>query len=177
MERAKELFYKYRGNHFYMDHDGAGWEYDSYHVSRETEEKWTEELVSHFLASELRGREALRIYSAVTDLMKSDRSRADWDVCLYYPLRASHLDDVTILFMLPDSFRMAEKAVKQDRFSKEEAGAYLGEMDSYIRELQERAEEGTMTRADDYVLKEFSDPVYVADYLSRLKKKWEGLFY
>ena len=50
-ERAKELFYRYHGNRFYMDHDGEGREYDSYHVSRETEEMWTEELISRFLES------------------------------------------------------------------------------------------------------------------------------
>jgi|GEM_PF-5744982 len=33
-----------------------------------------------------------------------------------------------------------------------------------------------MTRASDYVMQEFSDPVYIADYLSSLKRKWTGLF-
>ena len=43
MERAKELFLKYNGNRFYMDREGEGSEYDSYHISKETEEMWTEE--------------------------------------------------------------------------------------------------------------------------------------
>ena len=39
------------------------------------------------------------------------------------------------------------------------------------------AENGTMTRASDYVMQEFSDPAYIADYLSSLKRKWIGLFH
>ena len=175
MERAKELFYKYHGNRFYMDHDGAGREYESCHVSGETEEMWTEELITRFLESKPQGKEALRLYSAVTDMIKSDRRSKDWDSCLYYPLRAGHLDDVTILYMLPYSYRMAEKAVKKHCFSEEEAGAYLNELDKYIRTVLDRAENGTLTRSADYVMQEFSDPVYTADYLSSIRKKWDGI--
>ena len=172
-ERAKELFYLYHGNRFYMDHDGEGREYDSYHVSRETEEMWTEELISRFLESKPLGKEALRSYSAVADLIRSGSE--DWEACLYYPLRAGHLDDVTVLFMLPCSFRMAETAVKKHCFSKEEADAYLQRLDTYARQVLARAENGTLTRAEDFVLQEFSDPVVVADHLKDLKNKWSRL--
>ena len=174
-ERAKELFYRYHGNRFYMDHDGEGREYDSYHISRETEEMWTEELISRFLESKPLGKEALRSYSAVADLIRSGSE--DWEACLYYPLRAGHLDDVTVLFMLPCSLRMAEKAAGKQCFSREVAGAYRHVLDSYIRQVLARAETGTLTRSPDYVMREFSDPVYVENYLSDLKKKWDGLYH
>lgn len=122
MERAKELFLKYSGNRFYMDLDGEGSEYDSYHVSKETEAMWAEEHISRFLESKMQGKEALRAYSAVTELLKSDRRNAKWDRCLYYPLRAGHLDDVTILFMLPAGFRLAEKAAKKTSVFQERSG-------------------------------------------------------
>ena len=176
MERAKELFLKYSGNRFYMDLDGEGSEYDSYHVSKETEAMWAEEHISRFLESKMQGKEALRAYSAVTELLKSDRRDAKWDRCLYYPLRAGHLDDVTILFMLPVGFQLAKKAAKKHRFSREEADAYLQELDGYIRLVRIRAENGTITRAEDYDMQEFSDPVYTAEYLDKLEQKWTGLF-
>lgn len=176
MDRAKELFLKYGGSRFHMDREGDGAEYDSYHISKETEEMWTRECIARFLESELKGREAHRAYAEVTELLKSDRSDEDWDRCLYYPLRAGHPDDVTILYMLSDSFRLAERAVKRNRFSREEAAAYLKELDGFTRPLLARANSGTMTRAADYVLQEFSDPAYVADYLDDLKKKWKELF-
>ena len=53
-----------------MDHDGAGREYDSYRVYKETEEMWAEEYVSAFLSSRLYGKEAHRGYSAAADLIK-----------------------------------------------------------------------------------------------------------
>ena len=176
MERAKELFLKYNGNRFHMDRDGEGCEYDGYHIPKETEEMWAEEHVSRFLESETRGREAVRAYSAAAELVKSDRQDGQWDRCLYYPLKAKHLDDVTVLYMLSESFRMAERAVKKRRFSREEADAYLQALAGYIREVTVRAEKGTVTRAEDYVMQEFSDPVYVSKYLNDLEKKWRGLF-
>ena len=176
MEKAKELFYRYHGNRFYMDHDGVGWEYDSYHVSKEQEERWTEELLSGFLTSRPRGRDAIRAYSAVTDLIGRGKRREDWDACLYYPLRAGHLDDVTILFLLPDSLRMAERAVKKRQFSREEAESYRRELERYHRLALDRAEKGTMTRAEDFERREFSDPAVVAEHLEALEKKWDGLF-
>lgn len=177
MERAKELFLKYNGNRFHMEREGDGSEYESYHISKETEEMWTEELISSFLETKMRGMEAYRTYTSVTELLKSARKNKAWDICLYYPLRTEHLDDVTILYMLGSSFRMAEKAVKKHCFSQEEADAYLQELGQYIQSVQLRAEKGTLTRSEDYVLQEFSDPVYLADYLAGLKQKWHDLFH
>ena len=176
-ERAKELFYQYHGNRFYMDHDGVGREYESYHISKETEEKWTEEFLDRFLEGKARGREALRDHSAAADLLRTDRKKEAWDICLYDPLRAEHLDDVTRLFMLPVSFRMAERAAAKHCFSAEEAEAYLRELANYSESVLTRAKNGTLTRAKDYVMQEFSDPGYTADYLRDMKKKWEELFH
>lgn len=175
MERAKELFYRYHGNRFYMDHDGVEREYDSYHISGETEVQWAEELISCFLDSQLQGREARRAYSAASELIRYDRRVENWDRCLYYPLRAEHLDDVTVLYMLPYSFRMAEKAAGKHCFPKEKADEYVSELDKYISTVQERAENGTLTRAAEYVLQEFSDPVYLTDYLRDLRERWNRL--
>ena len=176
MERAKELFLKYSGNRFFMDREGDGKEYESYRVPKETEKAWAEEFVSSFLESGLQGKEVLRSYSAAADLVRKDMGVVTWDEILYYPLRAAQLDDVTILFMLGVSFRMAENAARKGRFSKEEADTYLCELDSYCIKAIARTEDGTMTRHEDYVMREFSDPVYVAEYLKGIKDKWKGLF-
>ena len=176
MERAKELFLEYHGNRFYMDRDGAGREYDGYRISRETERMWAEEYVRDFLESEAAGREALRAYATAADLLSGREAEEDWKKCLYFPLRSRKLDDVTVLFMLPGSFRMAEKAAGRGRFSKEDADAYLRELDGYVRRVRERADSGTLTRNADYTMLEFSDPVYAGGYLDGLRKKWTGLF-
>ena len=176
MERAKELFLKYSGKRFYMDREGEGSEYESYHISKETEEMWAEEFISSFLDSKAQGREALRNYSTATELLDKDRRDTVRDTLLYYPFRAGHLDDVTILYMLSASYRMAEIAAKKQRFSREERDAYLRELDAYAQTVRTRAEEGTMTRSADYIAQEFSDPVYIADHLNDLKKKWNELF-
>ncbi|MBO4838691.1 MAG: hypothetical protein J5493_04910 [Lachnospiraceae bacterium] len=176
MERAKELFLKYSGNGYFMDLDGVGHEYAAYRVPKETEELWAQEFISGFLRSETQGKEALRAYSTVTELVRKNGRAGIWEKCLYYPLRAGHLDDVTILFMLRSSFRMAERAVKKRGFSREDAGAYLQELEGYNQQVRDRAEKGTLTRTADYVMREFSDPEYVAWYLDDLKMKWKGLF-
>ena len=175
-ERAKELFLKYNGNRFYMDREGEGSEYEGYHIPKETEELWAKEFISGFLESEMMGREAIRAYSTATELLKSDRADDSWERCLYYPLRAKQLDDVTILYMLQASFQMAERAAGKNCFSRDDANFYLKELDAYAQTVQGRAKKGTMTRAADYLMQEFSDPVYIADYLENLKQKWEGLF-
>ena len=73
------------------------------------------------------------------------------------------------------SFCMAERAAKKQAFSREQAKAYLREFDSFIPQINDRAEKGTLTRAEDYVIREFSDPLYVSDYLNELREKWIGL--
>ena len=175
MERAKELFLGYSGNRFYMDLNGEGSEYAGYHVPKETEEMWAKEHISCFLESGMQGKEALRAYSAAIGLLDHEKSEDIRSRCLYYPLRAKHLDDVTILFMLPVSFRMAEKEAKERRISREDIDAYLRELSGYRKLVLARAEDGTLSRAKDYVMQEFSDPVYVADYLNSLEKEWAGL--
>ena len=175
LERAKELFLAYGGNRFFMDHDGALAEYEGFRVPKETEARWAEEFLREFTETERYGKDALKAYGTAAELVKAG-SRADWERCLFYPLRARHLDDVTRLFMLQRSFRMAETAVKKRAFSRKEAEAYLEELDGFAREIRERAEKGTLTRAEDYVMREFADAEYTAGYLDEMKRKWLGLF-
>lgn len=175
MERAKELFLKYNGSHFHMDREGDGNEYGAYHISRETEKSWAEEYILLFLEMKLRGKDAKCSYSAVTDLLNYIEHNDVWKRCLYYPFTSEHLDDVTVLYMLPDSFRMAEKAVKKVGLSKEDMAAYIQNLDAYIDRIKERIECGTLSREPDYVFQEFSDPVYVTEYLAGLRKKWNDL--
>ena len=174
MERAKELFMKYNGNRFYMDLDGEGSEYDGYQVSKETEEIWRREYLDQFFEQEQHGKEALASYTKAVDFLKSDRSDPDGESFLYYPLRSSSLDDVTILFMLPISFRLAEKWTKKGKFSKKEAEEYLLVLNDFFQAVQKRVEDGTLTRADDYTWNEFSDPDYVSHYIEDLRQKWAG---
>ncbi len=174
-ERAKELFLAYGGNRFFMDHDGVGAEYEGFRVPKETEARWAEEFIRDFLKTERYGKEALRACGTAAELVKRG-SRDEWERCLFYPLRARYLDDVTRLFMLQQSFRMAETAVKKHTFSREDAAAYLKEFDAFSREIRDRAEKGALTRAADYVMQEFADPEYTACYLDEMKKKWLGLF-
>ena len=98
-----------------MDHNGERYEYDRYHVPKETEEAWAREYVLGFFESKARGKEALRAYSAVTVFVERDELRDFRERCLYYPLRSEHLDDVTTLFMLSRSYPMAERAAKEGK--------------------------------------------------------------
>ena len=177
MDRAKELFLKYNGNRFYMDREGDGAEYDRYCVTKEMEEMWTDECICGFLESKPQGKAAVRDYSSVTELLERDVQDDRWNRCLYYPLRAEHLDDATVLYMLQASYRMAERAVKKHRFSKEECSIYIDELDEYIRAVRHRAENGTVTRSEDYTMQEFSDPVYIEGYLEDLVHKWNQLLH
>ena len=43
--------------------------------------------------------DALKAYASAVGFLKSDRSDADWENFLYYPLRSGWLDDVTVLFV------------------------------------------------------------------------------
>ena len=175
MDRAKELFLQYNGNRFYMALDGNEQEYDSYQISKETEETWRREYLNDFLQRKQYGKDVLKAYAAAVGFLKSDRSDPDWERFLYYPLHSEWLDDATVLFMLPLSFRLAEKWKKKGRFSKPEAEEYLKTMDAFLEEVRKRAQTGTLTRAEDYVLQEFSDPVYVESYTKDLKEKWMKL--
>ncbi|MBQ4258352.1 MAG: hypothetical protein II713_05060, partial [Clostridia bacterium] len=122
-----------------------------------------------------RGKEALRVYRAAADLLNRDGERELWEECLYYPLRTGKLDDVTVLFTLRASFDMAREAAEKGRFSGEEAGRYRQELERFSRSVLRRAENGTLTRDEDYVMREFSDPLYVRDYLRDIIERWNGL--
>ena len=175
MERAKELFLHYGGNRYYMSLDGDENEYDRYRVSKETEEEWRREYLDRFLEEERSGRDALGAYAKAAGFLKSDRSDKCGERVLYYPLRSGRLDDVTVLFMLPHSFRLAEKWAKKGKFTRKEAGEYLKALDGFARGVQKRAEDGTLTRAEDYSALDFSDPAYVAGYLADLLDDWRGM--
>jgi hypothetical protein len=175
MERAKQLFLRYAGNRFYMDLDGRGGEYEIFRVSKETEDLWAEELVRGLRSSKKRGREALGEYSAAAQLSRRLGSAEDRRNCLFHPLRAPELDDVTRLFMLSDSFRMAERAAAEGSLSGEEAEAYLAELDAFSALVIARAENGSLSSSEDYVMREFSDPEYVSRYLTELRVKWTRL--
>lgn len=173
MERAKEMFLQYGGNRYYMSLDGVEQIYNSYRVSKETEEEWRREFLDGFFEQKRFGKDALGAYRTAADLLKNDgecRERF-----LYYPIRSDRLDDVTALFMLRITFRTAEKWAGKGVLSKEEAAAYLAALDRYAKDVQKRADEGTMTRSEDYTMQEFSDPVYIADYLKDLRQRWAGL--
>ena len=173
-DRARELFLKYAGNRFFMDREGDGNEYDNYHISKETEAMWADEFIKDFLESDIQGREALRTYATAVELVKYGKQE-EWQSCLYYPLQTKQLDDVTVLFLLPYSFRMAERAAGKQKLSKETTDAYIHQLDVLILQLQERVENGTLSRSEDYILQEFSDPVYTRGYLAEIKKKWLSL--
>ena len=175
MERAKELYLYYGGNRYYMSLNGDEKEYDGYNVPKEAEERWRREYLDRFFETESTGRVALASYANALSLLKSDRSDTDWDRFLYHPLKARELDDVTVLFMLPYSFRLAERWAGKGRFSRREAGGYLRELQAYSRWVLARMRSGTMTRSEDYTLGEFSDPEYVSDYLKSLRQKWARL--
>ena len=175
LERAKELFFYYNGNQFYMDLNGDGQKYRAYHISEETEEQWRWEYLIGFFEEKRYGRDALGSYVRAVDFIGSDRSDRDRKEFLYYPLKADWLDDVTVLFMLPTSFRLAEKWAEKGKISREEIAEYVKALDGYIERVIQRAGDGTLTRADDYTMHEFSDPDYDAGYLDDLRKKWIGL--
>ncbi len=175
MERAKELFMQYSGNRFYMDLNGDGREYDSYRIPRETEAAWRREYLSQFFAQRWYGREALLSYRRAADFLKSGTADDCRERLLYYPLSSDWLDDVTVLFMLPVSFHLAEKWAEAGKLSRDAADGYVHALDGFIQNLLKRAETGMLTRSPDYHLHEFSDEVYVAGYLKDLRQKWSEL--
>ena len=175
MERAKELYLHYCGNRYFMALNGDEIEYDMYHVSEVTEEAWRREFLDGFFAQKRFGKDALGSYSQAVEFLKSDRSDWCWEDVLHYPLKSDWLDDVTILFMLHRSLRLADKWARKGRLPREAAAAYLQEFDAFSQGVQQRAEDGTLTRAEDYDQYEFADPVHVADYLESLQRSWNEL--
>ena len=175
MERAKELFLYYSGNKFYMDLNGDGNEYESYRVSRETENEWRREYLDRFLEEKQYGKDALNAYLKAADFLKSDMSDGCREDILYYPFRSGQTDDVTALFMLQAGLRLAERWSEKGHFSRSDAEAYIRALDAFTEGIMKRSEAGTMTRAEDYDMGEFSDPVYTAGYLKDLRDKWSEL--
>ena len=175
IERAKELFIQYSGNRFYMDLNGDGNEYEGYRVSAETEEEWREEYLVQFFEQMRYGKDALHSYVHAVSFLKSDRSDECWKSILYYPIRCDCLDDVTILYMLPTSFRLAEKWSKKANFPWKDAREYLQEFEVFAQCIRKRIDTGTLTRAEDYDLHEFSDPVYVEAHIKDLQNDWNRL--
>ena len=174
-ERAKKLFLRYGGNRYYMALNGEESEYDRYHVSPETEEAWRREYVTQFLERRRYGRDALAAYAKAADLVKSDWDSGILEKLLFYPLRADGLDDVTILFMLQRSFLLAEKWAKKRKLSLRRTDEYLSAFDTFASGVLERSEAGTLTRAEDYTMREFADPAYTAGFLKDLRERWSGL--
>lgn len=174
-ERAKELFLQYNGNRYYMALNGEEQEYDGYHVSKATEEMWRREYLTQFFEQKRYGREALGAYATTADFLKSAGDDETWIKFLYYPITSDWLDDVTILFMLRFSFQSVEHRAKKGKLPADAVKAYVQILDGYLARVQNRAEDGTLTRATDYTMQEFADPVYVTDYVKNLRQDWERL--
>ena len=175
IERAKELFIQYSGNRFYMDLNGDGNEYEGYRVSEKTEEEWRKEYLVQFFEQRRYGKDALYSCVHAVSFLKSDRSDECWKSILYYPIRCDWLDDVTILYMLPTSFKLAEKWSKKGNFHWKDVREYLQEFEVFAQCIRKRIDTGTLTRAEDYDLHEFSDPVYVEAYIKDLQNDWNRL--
>ena len=175
IERAKDIFMKYCGNRYFMDLDGVGSEYDWYQVPKETEEEWRREYLSQFFEEKRYGKDALQSYSKATYFLESNMACDHWERVLFYPFRCDWLDDVTILFMLRTSLQFAEQQLKKGKLSGEKAAEYMHALEDLARDLQNRADAGTLTRAEDYVMQEFADELYVASYLKDLQQKWIDL--
>ena len=173
MECAKEMFLQYSGNRYYMSLDGVEQIYDSYRVSKETEEEWRREFLKEFFSQKRYGKDALGAYRIAADFVSADGEYQE--SFLYYPIRSDGPDDVTALFMLQITLRTAEKWAGKRKLSKEEVAEYAATLERFAKDVQKRAEEGTMTRSEDYVMQEFSDPSYIADYLKDLMQRWRGL--
>ena len=175
MNRAKEMFLQYCGNKFHMDRNGDLYKYNAFHISKETEEEWRKEYLSQFFEQKRYGRNALGSYSTAVVFLKGRKRDENWERFLYYPIRADWLDDVTVLFMLSDSFKLAEDRIRDGDFSRKEADDYLQALGEFIQAVQKRADAGTLTRSEDYIMQEFSDSIYVAKYLQDLLKDWTRL--
>jgi hypothetical protein len=50
LQRAKEIFFQYSCNHFFLDRDVDAEEYKKFDVSNEQENKWIREYVSHWIS-------------------------------------------------------------------------------------------------------------------------------
>jgi len=50
LQRAKEIFFQYACNHFFLDREVDAEEYKKFDVSNEQENKWTREYVSHWIS-------------------------------------------------------------------------------------------------------------------------------
>ena len=94
---------------------------------------------------------------------------------LTVPAARDRLDDVTALFMLRITLAKAEEWSRRGELSGEAAAAYLTALDEFAKDVQKRAGEGTVTRSADYTMQEFSDPVYIASYLTELRQNWGRL--
>lgn len=175
MKRAKELFIQYSGNRFYMDQNGVRREYDSYAIPKETEDTWRIEYLSQFLEQKEYGKDALLSYTRATNFLNGNTSDEWWEKVLYYPLLSDWLDDVTILFMLPISFQLAEKMAEKGKLSRDVAVKYMQALDDFVLNIMKRINTDLFTRAKDYTLQEFSDKDYVAAYLNDLQQKWTNL--
>lgn len=175
IERAKDIFMKYCGNRYFMDLDGVRSEYDWYQVPKETEEEWRREYLCQFFEEKRYGKDALQSYSKATYFLESNMANDHWERVLFYPFRCDWLDDVTILFMLRISLQFAEQQLKRGKLSGEKAAEYMHALEDLARDLQNRADAGTLTRAEDYVMQEFADELYVASYLKDLQQKWIDL--
>ncbi len=173
-DRAKEMYIHYRGNRFFMALNGEEQEYDMYHVSKEMEEAWRKEYLTQFFELKRSGKDALSAYATAVDFLKRDRRNDSGERFLYYPF-SNELDDVTALFMLPLSFELGEECVKQGTYSKEGVRKYIQDLDRFGQGIQKRAEAGALTRAEDYTMQEFSDTLYIENYLSDLRQKWTRL--
>ncbi|MBP3891595.1 MAG: hypothetical protein J6D29_05425 [Solobacterium sp.] len=175
MKRAKELFIQYSGNRFYMDLNGDRKEYDSYAIPKEIEEEWRKEYLSQFFAQKKYGKDALISYGHAIGFLKRDMRDDYWERLLYYPLRSDWLDDVTVLFMLPISFQLAEQWANKGKFSRDAALRYMRASDDHVQNIMKRVNTGMLTRADDYSPQDFRDEAYIASYLKDLQQKWTEL--
>jgi hypothetical protein len=50
LQRAKEIFFQYACNHFFLDREVDAEEYKKFDISNEQENKWTREYVSHWIS-------------------------------------------------------------------------------------------------------------------------------
>lgn len=106
---AKKMFFEYCGNHCQMANDGCYEQYKSFHVSRETEAVWLQELIS----------------MQERDLNNSNNFKLDFVKMCLLVRKTKDLKKLQQLFLLLDSGPMANEPLSSQLYMIESFGDTL----------------------------------------------------
>lgn len=175
-QKAKDLFVKYNGSHFYMDREEEGKLYRSYGISADQENVWRDEMLNTIVSRMENSRAPAYEYIKACKLVEQCKV-----VTMFHSLytcldtRYKSQDSISTIYMLNAFFDMVTFLSKRGMSKEIKADNCVDLADQILEYLSALVSNDTFITTDAYGVGMFVEKEIIEDQLARDKANWNNI--